>query len=88
MLEDSGRLASVMGHLSTVLTFCVDLLKNGQGGMHFQGQNKYWSILTGLLVANSTVMGHLSKFYHVICRFIENWAGDCIYKVKINIGAF
>ena len=35
------------------------IAKLGQG-IHFRGQNRHWSLLTGALVAGSYIMGHLS----------------------------
>ena len=49
------------------------IAKLGQG-IHFRGQNRHWSILTGALVANHYIMGHLSTFFTGVCRFIGNLA--------------
>jgi len=38
------------------------IAKLGQG-IHFRGQIEHWSILTGALVANHYIMGHLSTFF-------------------------
>ena len=47
-------------------------------GIHFWGQNKYSSILTGALVAGSYIMGHLPSYLHVVAT-LGNWASSNIY---------
>ena len=65
-----------MGHLPTYLHVVCRFIGYWARRIHFWGQNKYSSILTGALVAGSFIMGHLSTYLHVVCRFIGNLAWE------------
>ena len=42
----------------------TSLIAQGLGqGIHFRGQKRHWSILTGTLVINHYIFGHLSTFF-------------------------
>jgi len=49
-----------MVNLAQILHVVCRFIGNWTRGIHFWGQHKYWSILTGALVDGSYSMGHLS----------------------------
>ena len=58
------------------------MAKLGQG-IHFRGQNIHWSILTGVLVANHYIMGHLSTFFYMLyVDLYVIWHKELISEVK------
>ena len=49
------------------------IAKLGQG-IHFRGQSRHWSLLTGALLPAVTLWVILAQILHFVCRFIGYWA--------------
>ena len=72
-----------MGHLVHFLHVVCRFIGNLALGIHFCGQNKYSSVLSGALVAGSYIMGHLLTHLHDVCRFIGNLVREIHFRGQI-----
>ena len=74
--EISTRAVTLWINLAQILCVVWRFIGNWARGIHFWGQNKYWSILTGALVAGSFIMSHLTTdFKSKIFSFIARASG-------------
>ena len=71
-----------MGHQFAYFLVVCQLTGNWAQKIHFRCQIKYWSILTGALVASCYLMGQLSTDLHVVRQFIGKWAPGYISVVN------